>query len=211
MMRSWKNTLGFQAVLAAAMFAASAPAEENAKKNTDNGGKDTTAEKLDQALERLKKLDTIETKQDELKKSLEGTVDALRKEVANLRTDLDLKVQDTKRDVNELKTRLSQVEGRLKEMEAHLGQMQQAPPRVSNFPPSPPTGTVRLRNNFNRLATVFVNGVAHRLLPGQVADLTLPAGPYTYWVAVDEFGTVQPETTGMLPANEGRTIEIYTR
>src|SRR5262249_1351615 len=114
-------------------------------------------------------------------------------------------------DINQ---RISQLEGKLKALESRLDLAQT---RVANFPPTnsaqapPPTGRIRLVNNFNRHATVFLNDVAYRLEPGRTAEVTLPAGAYSFWVAVDGFAMVQPPTTGTLTAGVSRTIEIYNR
>lgn len=196
MMRKWHKIIGYQAFLAAAMFAAPAVADDSDKKKGDEGAKidwKTIKDQLDSIEGKIKGLDTITSQ-----------IDGLRKDIGLLR-------QANTGDFAAINKRVADMEEKLKSLETRLNQ---AATRIARFPPTngtPPTGRLRLVNSFNRNATVFLNDMAHRLEPGRTVEVNLPAGPYNFWVAVDGFAMVQPPTTGTLTAGASRTIEIYNR
>jgi len=203
MIRNWHKILGYQALLAAAMFAGQATADDESKKTSDKpGALDTKAIK--------ESLDRIEGKL--------GSIDTLKSDVGGLKKEIELMRQANTGAFTDLDRRIAQLEAKMKGIESRLNQ---APTRTANFPPpngsqagaapAPTTGRLRLVNSFPSNATVFLNDVAYRLEPGRVAEVTMPAGPYNFWVAVDGFAMVQPPTTGILAAGASRTIEIYNR
>jgi hypothetical protein len=199
MMRNWHKLLGYQAILAAAMFAGQANAEDEGKKNSDKPAA------LD-AKAVMEKLERIDTKL--------GSLDGLKSDVGGLKKEIELMRQANAGAFTDFNRRISELEEKLKGLEARLSQGQT---RTANFPstngaaPPTSTGRVRLINNFNRNATVFLNDVAYRLEPGRMAEVTLQPGTFNFWVAVDGFAMVQPPTTGTLVAGGVRTFEIYTR
>jgi hypothetical protein len=78
--------------------------------------------------------------------------------------------------------------------------------RISLYPPQS-TGTIRLDNRLGQPATVIVNDVPYRLQPFQARDLPAqPAGPFTFEVLVDGFGSLQPRATRTLVPNQVYTI-----
>jgi len=197
MIRNWQKILGYQALLAAALFAGPASADDEAKKNSDKAAVDGKAIK-DQ-------LDRIENKL--------GSIDTLKSDVGGLKKEIELMRQANTGAFTDIDHRIVQLEAKMKGFEARLNQ---APARTSNFPPpngtpAPTTGSIRLLNSYPAPATVILNGVAHRMNPFEARLVTVPAGPYTSEVFVDGFGVVQPPTTGALAANTQRTIEIYNR
>jgi hypothetical protein len=196
MMRNWHKILGYQAILAAAMFAGHANAEDEGKKNSDKpAAQDSKALK-----EQLDRIEAGVKAVDDVKKSVTG----LKNEIKLLREANTGEFEAVNKRIAELEKRLQGVESRLN----------QATARTANFPPPngmPQTGRVRLVNSFNRNATVFLNDVAYRLEPGRIAEVTLPPGTFNFWVAVDGFAMVQPPTTATLAAGGSRTYEIYSR
>lgn len=199
MIRNWHKILGYQALLAAAMFAGQATAEGDGKQNSDKPGTvDGKAIK--------ESLDRIEGKL--------GSIDSLKSDVGGLKKEIELMRQANAGAFTDLDRRIRQLEENMKGLETRLNQAQT---RRANFPPAngsaapAATGRLRLVNSFPSNATVFLNDVAYRLEPGRIAEVTLPAGPYNFWVAVDGFAMVQPPTAGMLAAGASRTIEIYNR
>jgi hypothetical protein len=196
MTRNWHKVLGYQAVLAAAMLAGQASAEDNGKSPSDKpAGIDAKAikEQLDRIETSTKALDTI-------KNDIKG----LKDEIKVLRTSNTSEFEAVNKRVGELEKKLASFEANLK---ARVANIQPA----NGVPPSPTAGRVRLVNGFNRKATIFLNDAPHPLDPGKVEELTLPAGSYTFWVLVDGFAMVQPPTIGTLTAGGSRTIEIFTR
>jgi len=200
MIRNWYKILGYQALLAAAMFAGQANAEDGKQNSDKPGAIDGKAIK--------EQLDRIEGKL--------GSIDTLKSDVGGLKKEIELMRQANSGAFTEFDRRIGQLEAKMKGLETRLNQ---APTRTANFPPSngspaapaPATGKLRLVNSFPSNATVFLNDVAYRLEPGRIAEVTMPAGPYNFWVAVDGFAMVQPPTSGMLAAGASRTIEIYNR
>jgi len=202
MIRNWHKILGYQALLAAAMFAGPVAAEEQAKKSSSDQGSNIDWKTLKELL------DHIDGKI--------GSLDDIKKDIGGLKKEIELMRQANGSAFTDLDRRIAQLEGKMKSLETRLSQ---TPTRTANFPqtngsppaPAPAMGRLRLVNSFPSNATVFLNDVAYRLEPGRIAEVTLPAGPYNFWVAVDGFAMVQPPTAGMLAAGASRTIEIFNR
>lgn len=199
MTRNWKRVLGYPALLAAALLATPAVA--------DQGDSDAKAKKTDS-----QKLDEIQKDLQEIKK-LAGSIEVLRRDLSNLQAEHNVEVEARKADAKELRDRIGQLESQLKALEARL--KDGAGARQANFPPQGPVpgpaGRIRLVNNFDRRALVILNDRSYRLDPGRTEEVTVPAGAYTYEVVVDDYGSVLPRTTRTIEPNAVRTIEIFRR
>jgi hypothetical protein len=190
MTRNWKNVIGIEALLAAAL--ATAPALAAAPEDPPK------PDKVDKVLEKLKDLD-----------GKLGALETIKRDIASLQAQLNLLQQNTNGEIKDLKDQNAKLEARMKELEAQLKQMTA---RQAFSPPAPTTGRVRLRNSFTRPARVIINDRSYPLEPNQSADISnLPIGALTYEVIVDGWGVVQARTTVNLTAENPRTIEIYAR
>ena len=195
MIRNWHKVLGYQAVLAAAMLTSQAGADDNAKNTSDKPA--------------ATELKAIKAQLDKIEESTKS-LDTIKQGVGSLKEEIKLLRESNTSEFKAVNKRVDAMEKKLASLEAKLNA------RVANFPPAsgnaaPATGHMRLVNGFNRKATVFLNEIPHPLDPGQVQELNMPAGNYSFWVLVDGFAMVQPPTTGTLTAGGARTIEIYSR
>jgi hypothetical protein len=181
MMCYWK-TLGLQALLAAALTAAPAVAEDTAD---------------------AKKLEDIQKQLGEIQKAIEG-LSGLQKDVG----DAKLNIARAQLDISQLREQLSKLQ---KDVDALRSQASGAA-RISGFGPAGGLGRIRLQNSYAVPATVIVNSRAYRLEPGQTQMLdNQPVGGFTFEVLVDGFGVVQTPTVRVLGANETYTIYVYPR
>jgi hypothetical protein len=188
MTRNWHKMLGYQAILAAAMFAVPATAQDPPKV------------KLEDIKELLTK---IEHKM--------SSLDTLKSDVGGLKTEMKLMREANNGAFSDFNRRMEELEAKFKALETRLNQAQT---RIANFPPNqtaPATGRLRLLNNFPSPARVILNNTVYRLNPLESRNVDLPVGPYTFEVLIDGFGSIQPPTTGVLAANTPRTIEIFAR
>jgi hypothetical protein len=204
MMRNWHKVLGYQAVLAAAMLAGPASADD-AKNNSDKpAGLDTKAmkEQLDRIEESTKTLGTIKQE-----------VGGLKEEIKLLRKSNTAEFEAVSRRVGELEKKLAALESKLGTRVANFP----APngTRAPNIPPTngtaSTTGHIRLVNSYRLPARVILNGLAYRLNPGEIQEVSVPAGNFTSEVLVEGWGSAQAPLTKQIAANETRLIEIYAR
>jgi hypothetical protein len=197
MIRNWHKILGYQALLAAAMLAGPARADEDSKKNTDKPGA-VDGKAIKEALDR------IENKL--------GSIDSLKSDVGGLKKEIELMRQANSGAFTEFDRRIAQLEERMKGLETRLNHAQT---RTANFPPTngtpAPSGRIRLLNSYPAPARVILNGLVYRLNPFETRIVDVPAGSYTSEVLVDGYGSVQVATTRPIAANETKVIEIYTR
>ncbi|GEM_PF-6750948 len=145
-------------------------------------------------------------------------IDQLKTEVAQLRKDLDnLKV--------EVNARGARVAEDLQEIKNLLRDMANRPPlsRQSGYDPRsllpgapsatplPTTGTITLQNVYPAPATVRINGQPYFVDANQTREVrNVPIGPFQYSVDVEGYGTVEPLRSDTLrPA--GYLIRIYPR
>jgi hypothetical protein len=195
MIRNWHKVLGYQAIFAAAMMAGQAGAGDNGKGNSDRPAPT--------------ELKAIKDQLDKIEESTKA-MGAIRLDLGGLRKEIELLRKSNTSEFEAVNKRVGELEKKLASLESKLNT------RVANFPPAngpgaPPTGHMRLVNGFGRKATIFLNENPHPLEPGQVQELNMPAGNYTFWVLVDGFAMVQPPTVGTLSAGGSRTIEVFTR
>jgi hypothetical protein len=197
MIRNWHKILGYQALLAAAMFAGTAGADDQTSKNTDQPTKT--------------ELKAIRDLLDGIDKKI-GSLDTIKSEVGGLKKEIELMRQANTGAFGDMHRRISELEKRLSALE---GRLNQTNTRVANFPPTngaaPAAGRIRLLNNYPAPASVRLNNTVYRLNPFETQLVDLPAGQYTSEVWIDGFGTVQPPTVGTLLANVQRTIEVFAR
>ena len=198
MTRNWHKVLGYQAILAAAMLAPRAYADDGAQKNSDKPAS------LDSKIK--EQLDRIENKL--------GSIDTLKSDVGGVKKEIELMRQANTQDFEAFHKRVTELEKRLAAFESHLNQ---TPTRVANFPPPngtatpPPASHIRLLNSYPRPATVILNGLSHRLNPYEARSIDVAPGTFTSEVLVDGYGSVQPMMSKPIAANESRTIEVYMR
>jgi hypothetical protein len=204
MIRNWHKVLGYQAVLAAAMLAGPASAEDGKNNSDKPGSVDAKAFK--------EQLDRIEASTQTL-----GTI---KQDVGGLKEEIKLLRKSNTAEFEAVNKRVGELEKKLAALESKLGT------RVANFPspngtrapnvPAPNTTTtasahVRLLNSYHLPARVILNGSAYRLNPGESQELSVPAGNFTSEVLVEGWGSAQPPLTKAIAANETRLIEIYAR
>jgi hypothetical protein len=104
-------------------------------------------------------------------------------------------------DINDLK-------GRVLSLEQRMDALPRESRRVSPSPPQ--TGTFRLENQLPEAATVMINDVGYRLGPFQTREVrSFPAGPFTFEVIVDGFGSLQPKAVRTLLPNA--VYRIFTQ
>jgi hypothetical protein len=194
MIRNWHKILGYQALLAGALFAGTAGADD---KNTDQPSK--------------AELKAIRDLLDGIDKKI-GSLDSIKSDVGGLKKEMELMRQANTGAFNEVHRRISELEKRLSALESKANQ---TTTRIANAPPTngaaPPMGRVRLLNNFPSPASVRLNNMVYRLGPFETQFADVPLGQYTYEVWIDGFGSVQPPTVRTLLANAPSTIEIYMR
>jgi hypothetical protein len=109
------------------------------------------------------------------------------------------KLSDLLGQFQEMKRRLEDLERRLEDMQKTQSRTSRAQPEV---------GTIQLQNRLSAPVTFIVNGSPYQIQPGQSLDLpNQPAGPFTFEVLVDGFGTVQKATRTLRP---NQTYTLYT-
>src|SRR5262249_47685171 len=143
--------------------------------------KQTDSQKIDEILRQLRDVKT--------------TSDNVRAELDNLETREKLRNQKLAQEIGERIERgrdsLGSLKGRIKRLQTDLAALRAQPStsnRTANYPapgngaapPPPGSTTIRLRNTFPEEVSVVVNGVSHRLMPGQTQDLFGQPGPFTY-------------------------------
>jgi len=217
MLRTWKM-LGLNALLAGALTAA-APAAEPAKTNDKPAEPDQTAAimaRLRDMETKLKQLDGLDAKLKplaDLKTTLDGLNDSLKQDFAAIKKDMgdlrgdglntNLKVVKAQEDLNDLRKQLEslrlEVEGLRKN-----GASRQTAAYAGATPAPGSTGRIRLMNSFFEPQSIWLNGKAYNLVPGQTFMVdAVPAGEFTY-----EIPLVRAKTTRTLAANEMFTINI---
>jgi predicted RNase H-like nuclease (RuvC/YqgF family) len=190
------HVLGLSVLVVAALAARAAAADPELKK--------TDSQKLDEVLQQLKDL-----------KTTVDNLEKVRQELKDLEKRDELRTEKTRELTNEridrVQDRIGGLETRIKRMESDLEAMR-AQTTTANRPSgyaglgngSSPPGVVRLRNTFPDEVSVVVNGVSHRLLPGDSELVQLPAGPFTYEVL-----RIQPPKTVDLRPSETFTITVF--
>lgn len=108
---------------------------------------------------------------------------------------------DAARDIRELKRQVEQLQADVADARSQLGTQRST---SAKFGPAttPALGTVRLRNDYPALMSLTVNGLAYDLLPGEIRDVAVAAGSFTYQV----FG-VHPVPV-MRSVGEGKSYPI---
>lgn len=152
MMRTWQM-LGFSALLAAALTASPAVAEQ----------KDDS-----------KKLDDILKQLGEIQKSLDGLAN-----VPKDLTDAKINIAKGQADILQLKDQLTKLQRDLDELRKQVN----STTRIAAFPPTGASGRIRLMNTFSQGMSIRVNDRVYRLEPGQTQMLdSQPIGAFTYEV-----------------------------
>lgn len=150
---------------------------------------------------------------DDRLKKLEQDVEALKKQLPEIKSTLESMLKQLE-DVDKLALQVqanAQTLRRLREdltkMLADLNKLQAGGPGGQRRAFSiPDTGRVQLLNEWIAPATVVVDGLAYRLLPGEARMLTKPAGPFTYEVL-----NIQPMLARNVTPGEVFTIRIGPR
>jgi hypothetical protein len=84
-------------------------------------------------------------------------------------------------------TSLESIARRLGKIEQDLARLN--PPRVSQYPPAPPTGRLKLVNDSAEELQFVVNGRIYRVVPGMTHLIEqVPAGPFNYEVVSPTWG-----------------------
>lgn len=153
--------------------------------------------------------DTDGTDKGKLDKILEE-IRSSKKEMEDLRKNVELMGQAMARDVRDMQRRLDTLEQNVERLSA-------SPPgrtrSSSYFNPANPApevslATIRLLNRSATAATVVVNGQPIPMAPNSSRNLGVPAGNFTYEVQADGFGIIQPLVSRAVAANELFTISV---
>jgi hypothetical protein len=147
---------------------------------------------------------------DKLNRELKVPVETLAERVKTL-TNLEARVGENEKAVNELRGQVQILRDEVLRLRADLKGPEQ--PRVARaFTPTPLTGVVRVTNTAPFRATVFLNGVAYDVPANRFLDIVdVPAGPFTYEVALDFYGIIKPRTQRVLAAAQTFPINISYR
>jgi septal ring factor EnvC (AmiA/AmiB activator) len=140
-----------------------------------------------------------------------STLNALQRQVADMRTDLDALRRRLPADISLYapeKASLDDIRSRLTQIEQGLLRLQTAP-RVANFPPvASGLGRIVLANNTVEELLYIVNGRSYRVAPGAAAVLDAqPPGPFSYEVISPTWG-VRGRNTPTLAPRETFTISV---
>jgi hypothetical protein len=185
MLRTWRAA-GLAVCVAALLPAAARPSEADEIKS---------------------ELAAIRASLDELNKGLSVRVKAAEAILGALETRLgadERSLEDLRGQVRILREEVMRLRADLKGPEQ---------PRVAkSFDPATPTGIVRVTNNAPFRATVFLNGAAYDVPPNRYLDIVnVPAGAFTYEVALDFYGLIRPRTERVLAAAQTYPININFR
>jgi hypothetical protein len=144
---------------------------------------------------------------------------ALSKKIDDLRADIqafgsrltDLAVVTAKNiaDIRDLQRHLDDLQAQVSRMDTAQRRAFSTPPENGDSVRVPTTGTIVLRNRSLVGGTFYVNSRSYTVLPGGSVRLDMmPAGPFTYEITADGFGTIRPPTTRVLAANTTYYLNI---
>ncbi|MBY0522370.1 MAG: hypothetical protein K2R98_03190 [Gemmataceae bacterium] len=178
------------------------------------GGTSKEFEQLDKTLKELGKaiaddVNALRTDVKLLTQKTQGDIEALKKQVAELKSDVEAMKKTTPstgsagKEMEDLRQQISRLQ---QSVDALRSQMNSGT-RVSAFPPSGATGRVRLVNETPEAVDVVLNGVVYSVAPFVTRELTVPAGTFAYRV-VSRQGADQPRA---LNANETFTVTVHPR
>jgi hypothetical protein len=143
-------------------------------------------------------------------KTVKESLDGVKTDVKNFRTDHDLALQAAKRDIQELRDEVrrlkSDLEGLRKEPTNGTRQMRFAPETGA---PAQATGRLELRNTWGGTLSMVVNNRVYRVPAGPDPVLTdpIPAGAFTYEV----IGITPPNNVRTLAPGETYVIHVHPR
>jgi hypothetical protein len=157
----------------------------------------------------------------DLKKALEKSLEALAKDVGDVKTNLDLIKEGARKDIDklskdvgapvvtpvpngkeieDLKKRLDQIEVSLKAIREQL-----AATRVAAFPPA--EGRIELTNDYPQAMEFVINGKSYTVRPGETREVKLPAGKFSFQIpAIPGYQTPQTRTLG---TEKPHVLRIY--
>jgi hypothetical protein len=181
MMRTWTvRVLAVSAVAFAAQAAWAAPEPQ------------TTDDKLNQILAQLQDLGTRVRATQVGQEIQQSQIKAMQDEIDRLRADL---------------SRLTDEMHRASVQTNIAGSINPNAPAVPGGPPA--GGTIALENRYSFPATVVINGQSYRLMPGERAEISAPAGRFTYAVLTDNYGVVRAATERYLAPGRDFPITIH--
>jgi septal ring factor EnvC (AmiA/AmiB activator) len=144
---------------------------------------------------------------DDLRKALADLEGELRRSLSQLERDQTLGLQSAQREVEDLKRQVAQMRQDLDELRKRLEQGQASTARYTPQP-APQAGVVRLVNAYEEPVAITVNGRAYRLGPGETRlAAPVPAGTFTYQVLGVQ---TQPQTRTLAPG-ERFTVTVHPR
>jgi hypothetical protein len=143
-------------------------------------------------------------------------------EISALQRELSLKVQKDQATHKEVSDRITDLERKVTEaitrLDADLSKLRSGPStQISGYTPGSgqpprPMGRIQLQNNSLGPVTITINGKAYTLPARQSRLLeNQPAGPFTYEVQAEGYGTIRPPSPRDLAANDTYTIEVFPR
>lgn len=181
MMRTWTH----RAVIALSALAFAVPA-------LAAGPETTTDDKLNQILAQLQDLSTRVRASQVAQDIQQSEIKAMQDEIDRLRADL---------------SRLTDEMHRAAVVQPNVAaSINPAQPVAPGIPPA--GGTITLENHYSSPATVVINGQSYRVMPGERADISAPAGRFSYSVLTDNYGVVQGTTNRYLAPGRDFPITI---
>jgi hypothetical protein len=217
MLRNW-NFIKLSSLMAVALAPIPLPAAEPAQITQDELKAlrepiDALVKKLDAMNDTLGFVKTdvkrlSETSDDTKLKiaTMDGAINALTTQVANLKADLE-RIQGRASLYPGEKNGLSEITSRLAKIEETLARMADAP-RISNAPPLS-TGRILLANMYPEEMLFLVNGKSYRVAPYTTATLeNQPAGIFNYEVISGTYGRLRGSNPLLEPS---KTYTITVR
>jgi len=193
MLRTWK-LIGCNTILTTALVAAPSPAQ------TD--GPASLTQKVDDI---QKTLGEMRKELGELKTAMAPLAN-IQKGIEDLAANLKLKTEAAKfPSTDDLRDQISGLKTAMQELRDRLSDGT----RISGFRPPEasapaPTARIELSNTYDREASIVVNGLSYRLLPGDRVVVPIAAGTFTYEVL-----NVTPLRTRSVAANSIFTIQVH--
>jgi TolA-binding protein len=167
MTRYWKQ-YGMTMTLASALFAATASAADDQKKNSDGTVKTDPAEQLADQIKKLATaLDRLERIEGEFRKT---------------QTENALLVNSLQRDIADLQKKFEKMEQKMTALASQGAITTALKPNINGAADANGMGRVRLYNGYVDPMSVLVNGTSYRLQAGEMKDVMVPAGAMTYQV-----------------------------